>query len=100
MPLKRLRELNTRDCLWTYVLRILQDEPMHAYAIRSEIEKRFGFRPGNVTSYKVTYLLSRKGFVKKERKGRRVVYEITPEGRKALKEAVGFYKERVKLLSL
>lgn len=99
MPLKRLKELNTRDCLWTYVLRILQDQPMHAYAIRSEIVRRFKFKPGNVTSYKVIYLLKRSGFVRKrEEEGRRVIYEITDEGKKALRCAVEFYKERAKLL--
>jgi DNA-binding PadR family transcriptional regulator len=99
MPLRRLREINTRDCLWTYVLRILEDGPMHAYAIRSEIEKRFGFKPGNVTSYKVIYLLSRSGFVSKRKEGRKVVYAITKRGRESLKGAVDFYKERIRLLS-
>lgn len=99
MPLKRLKELNTRDCLWTYVLRILEDKPLHAYAIRSEIEKRYGFKPGNVTSYKVFYLLNRNGFVEKDHEGRRIVYKITDKGRKALKQAVDFYKERVRLLT-
>jgi len=98
-PLERLKKLNTRECLWVYVLRILKDKPMHAYAIRTEIEKSFGFKPGNVTSYKVIYLLSRRGFVKKTKEGRKVVYEITKEGHDALKEAVKFYKERIELLS-
>ena len=97
-PLDRLRELNTRDCLWTYVLRILRDGPMHGYAIRSEIEERFGFRPGNVTSYKVIYLLKRSGMVSQKRDGRKIVYEITQRGKDALKEAVEFYKERADLL--
>ncbi len=93
-------ELNTTGCLWTYVLRILEDKPMHAYAIRAEIERRYKFRPGNVTSYKVIYLLTRSGLVRKrkEQEGRRVVYEITGKGRETLKEAVRFYKERAKLL--
>ena len=99
MPLKRLKELNTRDCLWVYVLRILEDGPMHAYGIRPKIESMFGFRPGSVTSYKVIYLLGRSGFVSKRKDGRRVVYEITYKGKAALEDAVGFYKERARLLS-
>jgi DNA-binding PadR family transcriptional regulator len=97
-PLKRLMELNTTGCLWTYVLRILEDGPVHAYAIRAEIERRYKFRPGNVTSYKVIYLLARSGLVKKRQEGRRVMYEITGKGRETLKAAVGFYKERARLL--
>jgi len=98
MPLKRLAELNTKDCLWVYILRILQDGPTHGYAIRKDIEGRFGFRPGTVTAYKVLYLLSKSGFVKKNVSGRQKVYAITPPGKKALKGARDFYKSRVKAL--
>jgi DNA-binding PadR family transcriptional regulator len=98
MPLKRLKELNTRECLWLYILRILSERPTHAYAIRSLISDRFGFRPGTVTAYKVLYLLHRGGFVSKKASGRQVVYTITPKGRKALKDAVSFYRERVRML--
>ena len=98
MPLKRLKELNTRECLWLYILRILSEKPMHAYVIRSMISERFGFRPGTVTAYKVLYLLQRSGFVSKRSSGRQVVYTITPKGSAALKEAALFYRERVRLL--
>ena len=98
-PLDRLKKLNTTDCLWIYVLRILRDEPMHAYQIRNEITKRYGFKPGNVTSYKVFYLLNRSGLVKKREEGRRVVYEITDKGLKELKDAADFYKKTNELLS-
>ncbi len=81
------------------MLRILRDEPMHAYQIRSEIEKRYNFKPGNVTSYKVMYLLGRSGLVKKREEGRRVVYQITDKGRKELRAAAGFYKNIHQLLS-
>jgi DNA-binding PadR family transcriptional regulator len=98
MPLKRLRELNTRECLWIYILRLLSERPIHAYAIRRLIQERFGFRPGTVTAYKVLYLLNRRGFVRKNTSGRQKVYTITPGGRDALGEAVAFYRERVRLL--
>jgi DNA-binding PadR family transcriptional regulator len=98
MPLNRLKELNTRECLWLYILRLLSDRPMHGYALREEISSRFGFRPGTVTSYKVLYLLSRSGYVKKEQKGRQKLYSITPAGRGALGKALEFYRERIALL--
>src|SRR4030042_7045139 len=98
MPLQRLAELNTKDCLWVYVLRILQDGPRHAYVIRREISERFGCEPGTVTAYKVLYLLAKSGYVKKSVSGRQKVYALTPAGRKALREAIGFYKTRVKAL--
>ena len=99
MPLKRLKLLNTRECLWIYILRILDDNSSHAYTLRKEIEKRFGFRPGTMTAYKVLYLLGKSSYVTKEEMGRKKIYHITPKGKKALKEAIGFYKDLVKLLS-
>lgn len=92
-PIQRLKELNTKDCLWIYILSILKRKPMHAYAIRKEVEKRFAFRPGNVTSYKVLYLLKKSGYVSKRTSGRTVVYSITGSGRKELKEAAKFYRK-------
>ena len=99
MPLKRLKHLNTRECLWIYVLRILADGQTHAYALRAEIDKRFGFRPGTMTAYKVLYLLGKEGFVRKKDEGRKKVYYITENGEKALKEAASFYKKLARKLS-
>ena len=98
MPLSKLERNNTYDCLWPYILRILKDRPMHAYTIRSEIEKRFGFRPGNVTAYRVLYALKRQGYVKKKKEGMKQVYSITRNGRSLLKQAAAFYSSRAKML--
>lgn len=98
MPIRRLKKLNTTDCLWIYVLRILRDGPMHAYALRKAIQERFGFMPGTVTAYKVLYLLSRGGLVEKKESGRQVIYTITAKGRKTLREAADFYSERARVL--
>ena len=98
MHLERLEKLNTKDCLWIYILSIIKKEPMHAYAIRKEIGRKFGFLPGTVTAYKVLYLLNRAGVVDKRKDGRRVLYSITPKGRADLKKAIGFYREMIGLL--
>ena len=98
MPLKKLVRNNTYDCLWPYVLRILKDKPSHAYVLRKEIEKRFGFRPGNVTAYFVLYSLTKNAYVHKRKEGRKQVYRITDKGKKLLKEAENFYSEQVKRL--
>lgn len=97
-PLRRLKNLNTYDCLWPYVLKILSEKPSHAYTLRKEIEKRFGFLPGTVTAYTTLYSLYLNGFVKKEIKGRITVYEITKAGKQELKKAAKFYKETFKRL--
>jgi DNA-binding PadR family transcriptional regulator len=100
MPLERLKLLNTRECLWIYILKLLTEKPMHAYALRSQIHERFGFRPGTVTAYKVLYLLNRGGLVEKKSSGRQKVYTITSRGRKTLGEAAAFYRERARLLEI
>ncbi len=97
-PSDRLEKLNTKDCLWVYILRILREKPMHAYLIRSEIERKFGFRPGTMTAYKVLYLLGRSGLVSKTQEGRRKIYKVTSKGRLELDNAVEFYKGQVKIL--
>lgn len=96
--LRRLAHLNTKDCLWIYILRILQDRETHAYMLRKQIEDRFGFKPGTVTAYRVLYHLTGKGFVSKKTDGRRKVYSITKKGREELKNAVKFYRNQIKAL--
>ena len=96
--LKRLTCLNTHDCLWMYILRILSDKPAHAYSLRKEIERRFGFRPGTVTAYRVLYHLTGREFVSKRAEGRRKVYEITERGKDELEKALDFYRNQIKAL--
>ena len=93
--MKRLADLNTKECLWIYILRILKDKETHAYLLRKEIEMRFGFKPGTVTAYRVLYSLMAKGFVSKKTEGRRKIYKITDKGRNELKSAMTFYKKQI-----
>lgn len=97
-PMNRLVSLNTYDCLWIYVLRILLEKPVHAYALRKIIEKRFGFEPGMVSAYKVLYLLEQEGYVKSRKNGRVTNYEITASGKKILESARKFYETQAKIL--
>ncbi|MFH1237684.1 MAG: helix-turn-helix transcriptional regulator [Candidatus Aenigmatarchaeota archaeon] len=98
MPFVKLERNNTYDCLWPYILRILREKPMHAYVLRAETERRFGFRPGNVTAYRVLYSLRKKGYVEKTKDGMKQVYNITPKGKKLLKDAARFYRDRARML--
>lgn len=97
-PMRRLISLNTYDCLWIYVLRILKEKPVHAYALRKMIKERFGFEPGTVSAYKVLYLLEQEGFVKSRENGRVTNYAITSSGRKILAAAGKFYEKQAKIL--
>ncbi len=98
MPLERLKKLNTKESLWLYVIHVLKETPMHAYALKKVVETKFGFKTGNMTVYKVLYLLAKDGYVVKQKKGRRVVYSVTEKGANALDDAKDFYKNQVKRL--
>jgi len=97
-PLRRLKRLNTKDCLWPYILKILSEKPSHAYILRREIEKRFGFLPGTITAYSTLYSMYLNSFVSTEMRGRRKIYKITKTGKQALKKASNFHKELAKKL--
>lgn len=97
-PIARLKESNTKENLWIYVLRILKDGPTHAYTIREEIRRRYGFRPGTMTAYKVLYGLRTRGLVTKKLEGRKKVYSMTAKGRSELDDALAFYQHMLRVL--
>ena len=97
--MKRLRRLNTTECLWVYILKILSTGERHAYILRKEIESKFGFRPGTVTAYKVLYDLQKMGLVEKRKEGMKRIYKITGKGFSELAKASAFYQNLSKDLS-
>jgi len=96
--LKRLDKLNTTECLWIYILKILTKGPSHAYVLRKQIEQEFGFRPGTVTAYRVLYDLQKIGLVRKHKECMKRIYEITTKGKSDLKSAVDYYNNLAKKL--
>lgn len=92
-PLQRLQKHNTKDNLWIYILSLLKKSETHAWELQSLIEKKFGFKPGRITSYRVLYRLEAGGFVKSQREERRRIYQITKKGERELEKAKSFYKE-------
>lgn len=95
-PFERLVKSNTKENLWIYILSMLQKEPHYAWDLHSLIEKEYGFKPGNITPYRVLYRLEEQGFVKSEAKERRVVYKMTEMGRNELKKVKEYYSEIIK----
>ncbi|HNP79391.1 MAG TPA: helix-turn-helix transcriptional regulator [Candidatus Pacearchaeota archaeon] len=92
-PIERLKKLNTKENLWIYILMLLKKEPAYAWELPSLIEKEFGFRPGNITPYRVLYRLEAENLVKSKLKDRRRTYDITDKGLKQLESVKSFYKE-------
>ena len=92
LPLKRLEKSNTKENLWIYILYLLQKKSIYGWEILDLIEKKFKFKPGRITPYRVLYRLEKNSFVKSEMKERRRMYQITKKGLKELKSAKDFYK--------
>ena len=93
LPLQRLKKSNTKENLWIYILALLAKKPHYGWEIPALIEQNFGFRPGNITPYRVFYRLQADGFVKSKTQERRRIYEITGKGKKELAGAKLFYKD-------
>jgi len=92
-PIERLKEKVLKENLWIFIFMILKDKDEYAYEIRKKINKKFGFLAGNVTSYKVLYLLAKDKYVKSYMKGRRKYYKLTAKGLKQLKKAKDFLRK-------
>ena len=97
MPSKRLEQKLTKENLWLYILALLKDKDMYGYELREAIKDRFGFKPGNVTAYRVLYSLKRKGLVEITNKkviGReRKYYCITGSGKKEVEKGKQILKD-------
>jgi len=63
LPIERLRKSNTIENLWIYILSLLKESKIYAWEIPSIIEKKFHFKPGKITPYRVLYRLEKEGFV-------------------------------------
>ena len=104
MDIKKSKEflrLQTKlgiDVLWTYILSMLKKKPSHAYVLRKEIQKKFGFLPGNVTAYVVLYKLESRGFVQSKKQENKKVYTITEKGKKLFQLAEKEFKKKQKEL--
>ncbi|HOC53427.1 MAG TPA: helix-turn-helix transcriptional regulator [Candidatus Pacearchaeota archaeon] len=97
-PIERLKKLNTKENLWIYILILLKKNPLYAWELPSLIEKEFGFRPGNITPYRVLYRLEAENLVKSNLKDRRRTYQITEKGLKELNVVKSFYKNIIEKL--
>jgi DNA-binding PadR family transcriptional regulator len=97
MPLDRLKNKTTTECLWLYILSLMKQGPLYAYEVRERIRKQFGFKIGQVTAYMVLYKLERKGYVKTnwrmEENRQRKYYTITKKGETLLKEGKKYLEE-------
>jgi len=98
LPLERLQKSNTKENLWIYILSLLKEKDLYGWEIPSLIEKKFNFKPGRITPYRVLYRLEGEGLVKSKMTERRRVYQITEKGKRELDRAKNFYQKILKEL--
>ena len=92
-PVERLKSKVLTENLWIYILKQLKKSELYGFEIRNMVKQEFGFLIGNVTAYKVLYLLEKDGYITSFRKGNVKYYKITQNGRKELEEAKIFLKK-------
>lgn len=92
-PFERFIKSNTKENLWIYILLLLKVKPHYAWDLHFVIEKEFGFKPGNITPYRVLYRLEDQGFVESKTDNRKRVYKITTSGKNELNKVRDFYLE-------
>lgn len=97
-PIERLEKKVDRENIWLCILSLLDEKDRYGFEIRQLIQKKFGFLAGNVTAYKVLYLLETGGYVRQYLKSGKKYYRITKSGKKQVKKARMFFTKRMKSL--
>ncbi len=80
-----------RGMLSFQILWLLSKRSMHGEQIAREIEKRRGEKPKAGTLYPALKELNIKRLVIGRKKGKVVIYSITPLGRRAVKQSVTYF---------
>ncbi len=88
----RLVKKLTKEVLWIYILRLLQERPLYGYEIKALVTERFGFSPAVVSGYAIIYRLTKDGLIEGQTASdsTRKYYEITDKGQHAMQEAKKF----------
>lgn len=95
----RLIRKLTKENLWLYILKLLQDRPMYAYEIYKTIHRQFGFTTATITVYVVLYKMQRERLIQlaEERtvkgKPERKYYQLTEKGYQEYVKGILFLEE-------
>ena len=80
-----------RGMLSFQILFLLSKKSMHGDEIANEIGKRRGGKPKAGTIYPALKDLNKKHLIKGKKKGKTIVYSLTPAGSKAVKYATAYF---------
>ncbi len=76
-----------RGMLSFLILFLLSKKDMHGQQLSDELEKRKGDRPSPGTIYPALKSLKAHGFIKEKHVGKMIVYALTADGKRGLKES-------------
>ncbi|RDE13563.1 MAG: PadR family transcriptional regulator [Candidatus Thorarchaeota archaeon] len=96
----RLVSKLTKEMLWMYILRLLQEKPHYGYEIKRLIRERFGFSPATVSGYAIIYRLINDGLIEEQQPddSPRKYYAITEKGSAAMVDAKAFLLRTLSLV--
>ena len=80
-----------RGMLSFHILWMLSQRKMHGDEIAEEIGKRKGCKPKAGTIYPALKELKSKGLIEGKKEGKLIVYSLTPEGKKTMKQALEYF---------
>ncbi len=80
-----------RGMLSFQVLWLLSRKPMHGDEIAEELAKRRGFKPKAGTIYPALKEMNERGLIEGRKKGKIIVYSLTPEGARGIRQAVIYF---------
>ncbi len=80
-----------RGMLSFQILYLLSKKSMHGEDLAKELEKRRGEKPTAGTIYPALKELKNKRLIKGEKKGKTIVYSLTPQGKESVKYAREYF---------
>lgn len=80
------------------VLKMLETNPTHGYALIAEIHKRFDVLLSPGTLYPLLYSLEKKDYINIQKDGRRKNYYLTTQGEIQTQKVINLYKDNIRQL--
>jgi len=77
-----------KTVLKIFILKQLMKEEMSGYDIMKRCEEVLGYKPSPGTIYPLLKSLERKKIIEGKKEGRRIVYKLSPRGKKFMKEII------------
>jgi len=85
------QECDMRGMLSFHILWLLSTKNMHGEELSVELGKRRGEKPKAGTIYPALKELKSRGLIKGEKKGKIIVYSLTPQGKSAVRHASDYF---------